>query len=334
MSVTHSGVGSWPGDDMAAAVRLTLGELPGTAYLPELPARGTGADMIGRTCGAITTLGFDLQPQGWRLIEGNSLGQRRARSLLRQDLDVLEEESQGFEGSLRVTLTGPFTLAAGIERPRGGPVLGDAGATRDLRDALLEASVGLVALVRRRVPGAEVGIQWDEPMLGAVREGAVPTASGLRRHRAWGGQETAEHLSILVDGVVAHGTDRARTLVHFCARSVGIGDLGAAGIGGVGVDADLLERPDLDRIAALLEGGRVLHLGVAPTAEPDVLPTVDALARRALGVLRPLELGPSITDRVVLTPACGLAGWTVRPAMELLRRLGSAAAIVDEELAR
>lgn len=334
MSVRHSGVGSWPGTDIAAAVRLTLDELPGTAYLPELPSRGLGADMVGRTCGALRGLGFDLQPTGWRLLEGSSLAQRRAHAMLRDDLDVLEEQSQGYEGGLRVTLAGPFTLAAVVELPRGGPVLGDPGATRDLRDALVEASAALLGLVRRRVPGAEVGIQWDEPMLGAVREGAVPTASGLRRLPALGGHETAEHLKVLVDGVLAQGTERSRTLVHSCARNAGIGDLLAAGIGGVGLDVDMLATADLDSIAALLESGHMLHLGVAPTAVPDVLPTVDALVRRALDVLRPLELGPAIADRVMLTPACGLAGWSTRPAIELLRRLGQAARIVDEQLAR
>ena len=334
MNVGFSGVGSWPGADMAATIRLTLGELPGAAYLPELPVRGPGAAMVGRTCGAISSLSFDLQPTGWRLVEGSSLAQRRARALLRDDLDLLEEHGQGFTGPLRLTLTGPLTLAALVELPRGGPTLADSGATRDLRDALLEASLELAAQVRRRLPGALVGVQWDEPMLGSIREGTVPTASGLRRLPAWGAQETAAHLEVLVDGVVADGVGRDRTLVHSCTRRLGIDALLAAGVGGIGVDVDQLESADLDRIAALLDAGRVLHLGVAPTHEPDVLPPVDSLARRALAVLQPLELGPAIADRVVLTPACGLAGWTVRTATELLRRLGAAAAIVEEELAR
>lgn len=337
MSVTHSGVGSWPGQDVAAAVRLTLGELPDGAYLPELPGRGPGSDMIGRALGALGALdgvGVDLQPSGWRLTEGTSLLQRRAYATLRDDLDLLEEQAQGFAGPLRVTLTGPLTLAGSVELPRGGAALGDSGATRDLRDALAEASARLVGEVARRVPGAQVGLQWDEPLLGAIRAGTVRTASGLRRLPAWGSQEVIGHLRPLVEQVVAAGVDPARTLVHSCARSIGISDLVAAGVGGVGLDVDMLGTADLDAIAGLLEVGRVLHLGVAPTAVADVLPTVDALARRALRVLRPLELGPVIADRVVLTPACGLAGWTVRPATALLRRLGSAAAIVDEELAR
>ncbi|MEA5154516.1 hypothetical protein [Raineyella sp.] len=334
MSVTHSGVGSWPGQDIAATVRLTLGELPDGAYLPELPARGPGTEMIGRTLGTLTELGADLQPSGWRLVEGRSLAQRRARAALRDDLDILAEQAQGFTGPLRVTLTGPLTLAAAVELPRGGAALGDAGATRDLRDALAEASVDLITDVTRVVPGAAVGLQWDEPLLGAVRAGTVRTASGLRRLPSWGSQEVIAHLRPLLDRVTAAGLDRARTLVHSCARGIGIDDLVAAGVGGVGIDIDTLTRPDLDALAGLLEGGRTVHLGVAPTTVPDVVPSADVLARRALRVLRPLELGPAIADRVVLTPACGLAGWTVRPATALLRRLGSAAAIVEEELAR
>ncbi|QGF24475.1 methionine synthase [Raineyella fluvialis] len=334
MSVGHSGVGSWPGTDLAGAVRLTLGELPGAAYVPELPGRGPGADMIGRALGAVTVLGADLQPTGWRLVEGSSMAQRRARALLRDDLDVLEEQAQGFEGGLRLTLTGPLTLAAAVELPRGGPALADPGATRDLRDALAEASADLVADVARRVPGAEVSLQWDEPMLGSIRTGGVRSASGLRRLPAWGSQEIIGHLRPLVDRLAAAGLDPSRTLVHSCAPGPGIDDLVAAGVGGVGVDVDQLARADLDAIAALLEGGRILHLGVARTVPVDTLPTADALAGRALSVLRPLELGPAIADRVVLTPACGLAGWTERPATQLLRRLGSAAGIVDEELSR
>ena len=52
---TATGIGSWPGEDMRTAlrwVRDVLGEVEsdgtrfGLPYLPELPARGPGADMI------------------------------------------------------------------------------------------------------------------------------------------------------------------------------------------------------------------------------------------------------------------------------------------------
>lgn len=328
----HTGVGSWPGVDMAAAVRLTLGELLDEAYLPELPARGPGAAIIGRTCGMLTGLSVDLQPQGWRLIEGTGLAQRRARRLLRDDLDLLEEHGQGYQGRLRVTLAGPLTLAASVELPRGGAALRDRGATRDLRDAQAEAAVWLAGEAARRLPAAEVLVQVDEPMLGAVRRGSVPTASGLNRLPAWDDQDVSAHLAPVRQRLAGAGLGAGRTLVHSCAPDPGVAAILAAGFDGVGLDAGLIDNPD--EIGVALETGHVLHLGVAPTFPVDRVPRVDDLVRTALGVLRPLELGPAVTDRVVLAPACGLAGWRTGPATELLRRLGRAVPLIVEELSR
>ena len=42
-----TGVGSMPGTDPAEAVAVVLGELPDFPYLPELPARGPGAEQPG-----------------------------------------------------------------------------------------------------------------------------------------------------------------------------------------------------------------------------------------------------------------------------------------------
>jgi len=46
---TATAIGSLPGTDPLEAARTVAGELPELPYLPELPARGVGADMIGRT---------------------------------------------------------------------------------------------------------------------------------------------------------------------------------------------------------------------------------------------------------------------------------------------
>src|SRR5438445_13598602 len=67
-----SAVGSLPGRDMAEAVRLVMGELgerPGLPFLPELPARGVGADMIGRGAGLLVDLFAEVQPSGWRIAD-------------------------------------------------------------------------------------------------------------------------------------------------------------------------------------------------------------------------------------------------------------------------
>ena len=47
--VRNVGVGSLPGTDIVEALKVVIDEHTGFMYLPELPNRGPGADMIGRT---------------------------------------------------------------------------------------------------------------------------------------------------------------------------------------------------------------------------------------------------------------------------------------------
>ncbi|MDQ4008739.1 MAG: methionine synthase, partial [Actinomycetota bacterium] len=133
-----TGVGSMPGEDVAEVVRVVLGELGDLPFLPELPARGAGATMTGRAVALLAGLGADLQPAGWRLTDAPGRDHRRARSLLAQDLDVLEERAQGYAGAFKVQVAGPWTLAATVERPRGDRLLADHGARRELAQSLAE----------------------------------------------------------------------------------------------------------------------------------------------------------------------------------------------------
>src|SRR3712207_1801080 len=105
-----SGVGSMPGADQHAydeALRLVVGELPELPYLPEVPGRGPTASMTGRALAMVTDLGFDLQPAGWRLTDASGIDHRRARSLLAQDLDMLEEQAHDLEGMFKLQVAGP-----------------------------------------------------------------------------------------------------------------------------------------------------------------------------------------------------------------------------------
>jgi methionine synthase II (cobalamin-independent) len=97
---------------------------------------------------------------------------------------MLEEQAQGYEGTLKLSVTGPWTLAATMERPRGDRVLADHGARRDLSQSLAEGTAQLIAELVRRLPDIEVLVQLDEPLLPAVLAGAIANASGLGRHRA------------------------------------------------------------------------------------------------------------------------------------------------------
>ena len=181
-----TGIGSWPGDDAesyAEAVRVVLGEVPDLPYLPELPGRGAAAGMAGRAIAMVADLGFDLQPAGWRLTDRPGIDHRRARSLLAQDLDLLEEQAQDVRGAFKIQVAGPWTLAAAVEKPRGDKVLSDHGARRELAQALAEGLATHLADVRRRVAAERIVVQVDEPALTAVLAGAIPTASGFGRHR-------------------------------------------------------------------------------------------------------------------------------------------------------
>jgi methionine synthase II (cobalamin-independent) len=306
-----SGVGSMPGADTAAfdeAVAVVLGELPDLPHLPELPGRGATADLAGRTLAVVPDLDADLQPAGWRLTGSTGapgVDHRRARSLLAQDLDAIEERTQGYEGRFKLQVAGPWTLAATVERPRGDRVLADHGARRELAQALAEGLRGHVADVRRRIPGAEVVVQLDEPALPAVLAGQVPTASGFHRHRS----VDAPHASPALEWVLAAVAEAgAASVVHCCARDVPVSLLTGAGAGGVSVDLDVLSPAVYDDLAGLLEQGRPVHLGVVPSTRPALEPTERSVTERVLRWLEMLGLDPDTAPSLVLTPACGLAG--------------------------
>ena len=321
MSARATGVGSMPGEDFGEATRLVLGELPELSHLPEVPGRGAIAGMIGRTLGVIGELGFDLQPAGWRLTDAPGVDHRRARSLLAQDLDTFEELTQGYEGELKLQLAGPWTLASSVEKPRGDRVLSDVGARRELAQALAEGAREHLADVQRRVPGATLLLQLDEPSLPAVMAGQVPTASGFNRHRS----VTPPLASEALEWVFA-AAGETTTVAHCCAAEPPIGLLRGAGAGGVSVDLGVLAAGAYDELAtALDEGARVL-LGVVPSTG-EAVPATRSVVERVLRLLDMLGFDPDeVADQLVLTPACGMAGATPSYARAALHAVQEAAA--------
>lgn len=158
-----TGVGSLPGGDAREAARTATGSFEDFPFLPELPARGPGADMIGRTAGMLVEVYARVEPSGWRIGDRPGRDTHRARSWLGEDLDALEEFTQGYEGRLKVQAVGPWTLAAALELRNGEAALGDPGASRDLAASLAEGLRDHLAEVQRRIPGAQIVLQLDEP---------------------------------------------------------------------------------------------------------------------------------------------------------------------------
>jgi methionine synthase II (cobalamin-independent) len=310
---------------MADAIKIAFSECPDLPYLPELPARGPAAQLIGRSTAFLAGLAVDLQPAGWRLTDASGRDHRLAVSTLRTDLDLLEEFAQGYEGTLKLSVAGPWTLAAMMERPRGDRVLADSGARRDLCQSLAEGVAQLVAELTRRLPDIDPLIQLDEPMLPAVLAGTLANASGLLRHRAI---EPGE-----VTAAILHSVDRLAptpVAVHCCAASAPIELLRSTRVAGLLLDIDQLSSADWDEVATSLEAGQWIGMGAVPT---DRTLTPDQVARRILRPLRDLGVEPTVASLLVMTPACGLASATRDGAIRALRTLGSAAQIVTEQLA-
>ncbi|WP_062349470.1 methionine synthase [Herbidospora yilanensis] len=320
---TATGVGSHPGEDHFEALRTVFGELP-MPYLPELPGRGVGADMIGRTASLLIELPVEVQPSGWRIADRPGRDHKRARDHLLRDLDALEEVAQGYTGPLKIQVCGPWTLVGAIELRHGDKILADAGAVRDVTDSLTEGLAAHLADVRKRVPGASLVVQVDEPGLPGVLAGTVPTASGFSRLAAVEGSLAAARLGQVLSAAEF-------PIVHCCAPSVPFEVLRSAGAKGISLDAALMRRRDEDALGAAIEAGIAFFLGVVPGTDSR-LPDVGVVAKPALELWRRLGFRPEgLARQVVLTPACGLAGASPAYAKAALAKCRESARVLRED---
>jgi hypothetical protein len=352
-----------PGTDPLETMRLIFGEVPDLPFLAELPGRGPGADLTGRTAAMLVELPAETTPRGWRLADRPGRDQRRAQTLLARDLDALDEVAEGFAGVLKIGACGPWTMAATVELTRSQePVLADRGAVSDLTASLAEGLAAYLAEVAARVPGARLLLQLDEPALPAVLAGSVPSASGLNRVRA---VEPADAESGLRTVLTAAGAAGAPVLVHCCAPSVPLGMINDAGAAAAGIDLGQLRPGEEDVLAAAVEAGLGIFAGAVPATPPPVparaaapassQPIAQSAQRRSgqqspatiaavevtelwrrMGwpAARPsgaaASLAASVAGQVVLTPACGLAGASPEYARAALASCREAARMLPE----
>ena len=261
-----TGVGSVPGDNSREAARVVAGELPDFLHLPEMPSRGPGSDMIGRT-GALLAMvsddfGLETTPDAWRITAGRGRTMRRAMSWLDEDLDALEEESQGYSGPLKVQIVGPWTMAASIELPFGERMLKDPGACRDLADALAEAARLHVTDLERRFPRSAFVLQWDEPAITTVLEGSIGTASGMSRYAAVEPPIAEARLRTVLQAVPR---DTVMAGIHCCAVRPPIDMFVSSGAKFVSIDL-LNGAVDEDSLGQAWEDGIGILAGSVPSA--------------------------------------------------------------------
>ncbi|GAA1304167.1 methionine synthase [Pseudonocardia xinjiangensis] len=324
-----TGVGSLPGTDPREAAAAVVGELPLLPFLPELPARGVGADMIGRTAALLVDIAVEVVPSGYRVTARPGGDHRRAVDLLRTDLDALDEACEvARPGWVKVQVAGPWTLAAAVEVHSGHRVLTDHGAVSEFAASLLDGLRVHIAEVAART-GAQVLVQLDEPTLPAVLAGTLPTASGYGTVRSVGRNEAQDALRDLVTGL------GVPVVVHCCADRPPVRLLAGIGAAGIGIDAT---RPvfsgssalpaALDTLGEVWDSGTPLLLGLVPALDPGRPVTSRDLARPAFDLADRLGFDRSrLATLAVPTTTCGLAGATptwARRALALSRELGDA----------
>lgn len=319
-----TGIGSLPYQDRDEAARVVFGELPDFPHLFELPGRGAGSDMIGRTAAILVDLHVDLQPAGWRLVDRPGRDERSAVSALRADLDALEVAGHGYEGPLKVQVTGPWTLAAGLERTRGGRVLADHGARRDIAQSLAEGIGQHIDEIARRLPGVVVIGQIDEPGLPAVLAGSISTESGFGRL----GAVPANEAESLLGAVLAEAGEWP--VVHCCAQAPPVGLIHRAGAIALSCDVGALDDASLDELTAAVDNGLCLWPGIVSSLPVDAPPSDKDLVDRLQRLFGRLDQDPArMVHSSVVTPACGLAGadesWA-RAAYSIAVRTGRALA--------
>ncbi|BBG04161.1 cobalamin-independent methionine synthase catalytic subunit [Pseudonocardia autotrophica] len=330
-----TGVGSLPGTDPRESSALVVGETPDLPALPELPERGVGADMIGRTAALLVDIAVEVVPSGWRVTARPGRDLRRGRDLMAGDLDAFDDACDHARPDwVKIQVAGPWTLAAAVELASGHRVLTDRGAVREFAASLGEGLRAHVAEIGERT-GAKVVVQLDEPGLPAVIAGSLPTASGYGTVRAVRAPDAQDALRDLISSI------DAPVVVHCCADRPPIRLLAGAGAAAVGIDAtgpafagSTAEPAALDAIGETWDTGTPLMLGLVPSTAPRREPEIGELARAGFELADRLGFDRHrLTRLAVPTPACGLAGATpdwARRALTLSRDLGRAFADPDE----
>jgi hypothetical protein len=342
---TATGLGPFPGNDPLEAARIVFSELP-LPFLPELPARGVGADAVGRTAGLLADLHVEVGTGVWRFVPRGGRDEQRAHTALTIDLDAVEEVAEGYEGPFKLRIVGPWTLAASIELPRGEKALADPGAVRDIAVSLAEGLTRHLDDIRRRLPAVtRLVVQVDEPLLPAVVAGELSTASG------WGRLRSFER-SVVEDGLRQVLGSLSRSTAHITvqreSRTEPDGDgredlagvwlgsarldgelLRGAGAGFIGLDGAALDTVDEDEIGEAIDAGVGLLVAAVPLeAQPSdprpVMAPVTSLWKR-LGFL-----ADQLPRTVAVTPVEGLEHLDAGAVPAVFKRAVEAARYLDE----
>ncbi|MFL6180904.1 MAG: methionine synthase [Actinomycetes bacterium] len=304
-----TGLGAIQGIDPLVAARIAIDEAPDLPHVPELPQRGPWAEPIGRLSALLIDLPLEIEVGRWRTSAAVGRDLRRARALLAEDLDAVEEQWNGYEGPAKLQVCGPLTATGSIELRSGDALASDAAARTDLTASLVEGLVSHLAELRRRVPGALWCVQLDEPRAASVTRGQLARPSGWGTYPAIAHTEAVSLLHKVVDTV--HGLEAA-VIVHCCGAEPDWSLLGDSGAEALSVAVDQLDLGSsdvADRLSAWWGQGGDLWCDIDPSASGPLDENAPAQPGR-LGILRSVvgSDAEAFAERLVLTPRCAIGG--------------------------
>ncbi|MBG6085605.1 uroporphyrinogen decarboxylase/cobalamine-independent methonine synthase family protein [Zhihengliuella flava] len=336
-SVRVSAHGDMPGTDPVEATRVIRGELgaPHVPHLVELPARGVGADPVGRTVAVLSELSADVRTYGWQLVDAPGHEGRRAESLLRGDINVLAD-ALGAEDAptreLKTRLRGPLSLARDLFLRTGERALSDHGARRDVAESLAAGLTDHLGALRG-AGATRVTVHLDEPGLTDILEGAVPTASGYRTLRSIGRQEMLRAWRTVIQAAREAGADDVVLSTDAAPRSLAAvaEAMTGAECTGIALPISPLDMPAWEQLAELVEGGTSLWLGlIDPRREPPgVLRCVEAVR----GPWRSVGLTDASLGRLRLLPTDGFDDVAPHHVRAVLTRLQQTAEALNQIMA-
>ncbi len=337
-----SALGPWSGHKVLKAQAIAIGELSqtpeGVVGMPpmvHMPKRGPWAQTIARTAALLPGMPVELGTHGWKLADRPGADIEHIRALLREDLDALAECADGWTGPLVLTVRGPWTLSSVLYLARGDRVLSDRGAVRDVVGSLAEGIGGLLASIRTAVPGAPLTVVLREPLLPDVLGGAIPTFSGHSRLAAIAREDVSEGLRSVVAGARAGGAEQV--VVHGGARfaSRSLKAMAAAGADSVGVGLDAVQGAQWEQIAAIIESGSGLWLGLPRDKPRKGGPDIARLARMIHKPWTALGLpAAGLADVVVHTETSGTGDQVVATLQDIRAEIAIAVKVASELAAR
>lgn len=323
---TATGLGPFPGIDPLEAARISFSELPALPALPELPARGVGADPVGRTAALLADLHVEVGTGVWRFVSRGGRDAQRAHLALTTDLDALEEAAESYAGPLKVRIVGPWSLAASIELPKGEKALADPGAVRDITGSLAEGLARHLADLRRRIPTlGRIVVQLDEPLLPAVVAGELATASGWGRLRSYERAVVEDGLRAVL-GAVPEG-DVAGVWLGPARLEADL--LHKAGARFIGIDGAVIDSVDEDQIGEIVDAGLGLLVACVPLAAPENDPRPVTAPVRSLWKRLGFPIG-QLPTTVAVAPVEGLEHLDVTAVPAVLQRAVEAGRYLDE----